>query len=282
MALGSELFENRLTAIIVNKTRTRQAAETYNRMTGAKKKYTTAIAICVQEVTEDGSNLQLGERFDERQLSLLSQAFTADTLVSALSTPDAAVRLFFGDDPDTIASVGKIVDYLRKRLEKENGPPLDRERFDEIEVPANRWGIKMEEAMKACFAEGFEKVIFLGSRAPTVTLSLIRQAINELDDHDAVFGPTVEGRYYLMGMKGAYHTSLAKFNWKKPSIYSDVSTALTKEGHNWAELPMWYVVEHPEDIEYLVRDINQFRMEGDETTAYETEKTLERFLAETE
>ncbi|MCH7879105.1 MAG: hypothetical protein IH914_07315, partial [candidate division Zixibacteria bacterium] len=43
-----------------------------------------------------------------------------------------------------------------------------------------------------------------------------------------------------------------------------------------------YVVEHPEDIEYLVRDINQFRMEGDETTAYETEKTLERFLAETE
>lgn len=251
-------------------------------MAGSKKKYTTAIAICVQEVTEDGSNLQLGDRFDERQTSLLSQAFTADTLVSALSTPDVAVRLFFGDAPATVSSVGKIVDYLRCRLEKENGTMLDRERFEEIELTANRWGVKMEESMKACFAEGFDKVIFLGSRAPTVTLSLIKQAIRELDEHDAVFGPTVEGRYYLMGMKGAYHTSLAKFNWKNPTIYSDVSSALTREGHDWSELPMWYVVEHPEDLEYLVRDINQFRMEGDETTAHETEKALERFFAETE
>ncbi|MFQ5607539.1 MAG: DUF2064 domain-containing protein [Candidatus Zixiibacteriota bacterium] len=243
-------------------------------------KYETAVAICVQEITEDGSNLTLGERFDERQLSLLSQAFTADTLVSALSAPDVAVRLFFGDDPATVSSVAKIVDYLRSRLEKGNGSLLDSDRFAEVELPANRWGIKMEEAMAACFAEGFKKVIFLGSRSPTVTVSLIKQAIQELDTHDAVFGPTVEGRYYLMGMKGDLHTSLSQFNWRTPEIYSDVSSALTSEGHNWSELPMWYVVEHPEDLEYLVRDINQFRMEGDEITAHETERALERFLAE--
>lgn len=250
----------------------------------AKKKTDTpktVIAVLVQETTEDGSNLRLGDQFDARQISLLSQAFTADTLASALSAPDTSVRLFYGDDPETVSSVNRIVTYLKNRLEKERGESFD-QRFDAIELPANRWGIKMEEAMKHCFSEGFERVIFMGSRSPTVTVALILQAIHELDDHDAVFGPTVEGRYYLLGMKGKYHSQLSDFDWTRPSIYSDVSGALTEAGLQWSELPMWYVVEHPEDLEYLVRDINQMRIEGDETTAFETERALSKMLSEIE
>lgn len=246
---------------------------------GKKPDNDTVVALCVQETTEDGSNLQLDDRFDERQLSLLSQSFTADTLVSALSAPGVSVRLFYGDTPETTESVLTIIEYLRNRLEKERGDSFDG-RFKAIELPAGRWGLKMNEAMKLCFAEGFKKVIFMGSRSPTVTVKLLSQAIAELDDHDAVFGPTVEGRYYLMGMKGKYHTDLSKFDWTKPSIYSDVSSALSKQGLKWSELPMWYVVEHPEDLEYLVRDINQFRLEGDESTAYETERALTKVLSQ--
>ena len=248
----------------------------------AGKYANTVIAICVQETTEDGSNLELDERFDERQLDLLSQSFTADTLVSALSVPGASVRLFYGNGSETVASVEKIIGYVQSRLEKERGEAVDSRLFLDVELPAERWGVKMETAIKDCFAEGFEKVIFLGSRAPTLTTKLIIQAIDNLDKFDAVFGPTVEGRYYLMGMRGKYHTSLSQFDWSEPTIYSDVSNTLTAEGLHWTELEMWYVVEHPEDLEYLVRDINQFRMIGDETTAHETELTLSRLLAETE
>jgi len=263
-------------------------------MAGAKKKQSaktkqsagkyanTVIAICVQETTEDGSNLDLDERFDQRQLDLLSQSFTADTLVSALSVPGASVRLFYGGGDETVASVEKIVRYVQSRLEKERGEAVDSRLFLDVELPAERWGVKMETAIKDCFAEGFEKVIFLGSRAPTLTTKLIIQAIDNLDKFDAVFGPTVEGRYYLMGMRGQYHTSLSQFDWREPTIYSDVSNTLTAEGLHWTELEMWYVVEHPEDLEYLVRDINHFRMTGDEATAHETELTLSRLLAETE
>jgi Uncharacterized protein conserved in bacteria (DUF2064) len=248
-----------------------------------KKKYSnTVIAICVQETSEDGSNLDFDGRFDARQKDLLSQSFTADTLVAALSIPGASVRLFYGDVPETRASVEKIVHYVQGRIEKERGEAIDSRLFLDVELPAERWGVKMETAIKDCFAEGFDKVIFLGSRTPTLTAKLITQAINELDKFDAVFGPTVEGRYYLMGMRGQYHTSLSQFDWTEPTIYSDVSNTLTAEGLNWTELEMWYVVEHPEDLEYLVRDINHFRLQGDEITAHETELTLSRLLAETE
>ncbi|MBN4057187.1 DUF2064 domain-containing protein [bacterium AH-315-J21] len=254
-----------------------------SKTSNSKKNYSdTVIAICVQETTEDGSNLNFDGRFDDRQKDLLSQSFTADTLVSALSIPGASVRLFYGDGPETVASVEKIVSYVQDRLAKQNGKAVDQRLFLDVELSADRWGVKMETAIKDCFSEGFKKVIFLGSRAPTLTAKLITQAIDELDNFDAVFGPTVEGRYYLMGMRGQYHTSLTQFDWTEPTIYSDVSNTLTAEGLNWTELEMWYVVEHPEDLEYLVRDINQFRLTGDEITAHETELTLSRLLAETE
>jgi len=260
----------------------KQSAKAAKNTQSAGKYANTVIAICVQETTEDGSNLDLDGRFDERQLELLSQSFTADTLVSALSVPGASVRLFYGSGEKTASSVEKIVSYVQRRLEKERGEAVDSRLFLDVELPPDRWGVKMETAIKDCFSEGFEKVIFLGSRAPTLTTKLIMQAIDELDNYDAVFGPTVEGRYYLMGMKGRYHTSLSQFDWSEPTIYSDVSNTLTAEGLHWTELEMWYVVEHPEDLEYLVRDINQFRMTGDETTAHETELTLSRLLSETE
>lgn len=247
-----------------------------------KKPPKTVIAICVQEISEDGSNLELDSRFNDKHVRFLSQSFTADTLVSALSAPDVAVRLFFSSNPDTVASVKTILAYLRSREGNEKLSGIDNGNFKEVELPAKRWGIKMEEAFKSCFDEGFDRVIFLGSRSPTVKVDMLVQAIRELESHDAVFGPTVEGRYYLLGMNGKYHTSMAQFDWTLPSLYSDVSSAMTRMGIDWTEMPIWYVVEHPEDLEYLVRDINQFRVEGDEVTAHETEKALQRIFPELE
>ena len=43
-------------------------------------------------------------------------------------------------------------------------------------------------------------------------------------------------------------------------------------------MEIWYAVEHSEDLEYLIRDINQFRLEGNEAAARETEKVLQRIL----
>jgi hypothetical protein len=58
-----------------------------------------------------------------------------------------------------------------------------------------------------------------------------------------------------------------------------VAEAFTEKHLAWSELEIWYAVETPEDLEIMVRDINQFRFEGDETTARETEIVMERILA---
>jgi glycosyltransferase A (GT-A) superfamily protein (DUF2064 family) len=104
-------------------------------------------------------------------------------------------------------------------------------------------------------------------------------ALKILDKKDVVFGPTVEGRYYMIGFAHDYHIALANFNWKAANIYSQVAGHIEDRGLSWEETQIWYAVEHPEDMEYLARDINHFRLTGDEDTARETEKVLERILS---
>lgn len=145
-------------------------------------------------------------------------------------------------------------------------------------MPAERWGIKMQMVFESCFEEGYENVLFIGSRTPTLRANMLKLALKLLKKSDAVFGPTVQGRYYLLGMRDRSHVDLSTFDWRSPNIYSEVSNFLQEKGLTWSEMEIWYAVEHNEDLEYLIRDINQFRLEGDELAARETEKVLERIL----
>ena len=99
-----------------------------------------------------------------------------------------------------------------------------------------------------------------------------------LHKSDAIFGPTPEGRYYLIGMSGKDHIKMSDFDWKSPSIYSEVGQAFTEKKLAWSEMEIWYAVETSDDLEMMARDINQFRFEGDDETAHETELVFERIL----
>lgn len=241
-------------------------------------KNSTALVICVQEINEDGSSMNLGNQLAKEEVSFLHLAFIADSINNALTLPDVDIKLYYSPKPKTKSSIETILNYLEGRLK---GPKKDMLTDGSIEISElrpGRWGLKMDESFNRCFEQGYQKVIFIGSRTPTLTHDMIDHAIEVLDDTDVVIGPTVEGRYYMLGFKDAYHIKLHEFDWKTADIYSQVSSKFDELGLSWKEIDIWYAVEHPEDIEYLARDINQFRLIGDEETARETEKVLERIL----
>jgi glycosyltransferase A (GT-A) superfamily protein (DUF2064 family) len=235
------------------------------------------LAVCVQETVEDGSEMKLGDEFSSEDIFFLHQAFLADTLVNILGMDSFDVHLFYGDSPGTKKAVKTILKYLKDRLKGKKASAID-SRLQVTELKPERWGVKMDRVFKQCFADGYKHVLFIGSRTPTLGEKHIKVAYKMLKQSDAVFGPTVQGRYYLLGMSGKYHVDLSKFDWKAPNIYSEVTECFNEKGLSWAELEMWYAVEHPEDLEFLVRDINQYRLEGDEESARETEMVLRRVM----
>ncbi len=246
----------------------------------SKKKKDAVIAICIQEPEEDGSSMDFGP-IQGDNVRFLHQAFISDTIVNAGSVEEADVRLYYVDSAERKKLIGIITDYLSKKL-KDESSDFFKSRFQQFELPKERWGLRIERVFKDCFEQGYKHVLVVGSRTPTISADAFMVALRMLRESDAVFGPTPEGRYYVIGMSGSYKISLSEFDWKSAKIYSEVSDAFSEEDLAWSELEIWYCVETSDDLEMMIRDINQFRFEGDELTAHETEKVMERILTKLE
>ena len=242
-----------------------------------KKKKGAVIAICIQEPTEDGSSMDFGPLKGD-DIRFLHQAFITDTINHSFEITGADVRLYYMNTPDRKRLVKIVTDYIRNKATPQKAEEI-KNRFHQVEMNKSRWGVRIEEVFKDCFSAGYEAVLVVGSRTPTIRSSMMKTALKMLAESDAVFGPTPEGRYYVIGMRNKYHIKLSEFDWKSASIYSQVADAFTKKGLAWSELEIWYAVDTTDDLEIMVRDINQFRYEDDETSSLETEKVMERILA---
>lgn len=72
-------------------------------------------------------------------------------------------------------------------------------------------------------------VLFIGSDAPDLSVALLRQAVRQLSRHDAVFGPTRDGGFWLFGINKSARTPspFYKVRWSSAHAMEDV----------WANLP---------------------------------------------
>jgi len=184
----------------------------------AKTKKDTAVIICIQEIKEDGSSMNLGNQLSDEDVLYLHQAFIADTITNALNLSKVDIKLFYSPHPITVKAVETIRTYLESRLKGKKRTAFESDRFEMAELGPGRWGVKMDESFRRCFEQGYSKVVFVGSRTPTLTAEMIKSAIKILNKRDVVFGPTVEGRYYMLGFAHDFHIALEDFDWTAPNI----------------------------------------------------------------
>lgn len=237
-----------------------------------KKKHESVVAICLQEPNEDGSSMALGVIHGE-DLSILHEAFILDTVGNALGVDNLDVRLYHNDLAEQRHAAKRAIEVAAGKGKVENTRLTVHERARE------RWGVRIESVFKDCFDAGYKHVLVIGSRTPTITSPMMTTALRMLRESDAVFGPTPEGRYYVIGMSDSPRINLSEFDWTSAHIYSDVAHAFTKKKLSWSELEIWYVVESADDLDIMARDINQYRFEGDDETARYTEEIMERLIA---
>jgi hypothetical protein len=64
-----------------------------------------------------------------------------------------------------------------------------------------------------------QKVIIIGGDAPDVTHTIVEQAFDQLDHHDVVIGPAMDGGYYLIGMK-QLHDLFTDISWSTEHVFS--------------------------------------------------------------
>ena len=92
------------------------------------------------------------------------------------------------------------------------------------QIPDHDLGQRMDHAFSLAFERKYSSAIVIGSDLPTIDGSIIKQALEALSQHDVVIGPSVDGGYYLMGLKTPTPELFSNIPWS-----TDQVTLLTQQ-----------------------------------------------------
>lgn len=238
------------------------------------RKSSQALIIFLEDQNRNKVQRQFEASLTSEQMSQLYRAFLEDTINNCLGLSDVEIRINHPPGP-TGDIVSEIVADLKKGL---NGKPLkliNSNRFRVVESCGECVGERMSNAFKSVFDEGFKRVVMIGCVTPTLSRKIVMNAFKKIAKLDLVIGPTLEGSYYLLAMSRHISELFDTVDWSDDSAAYVQMTVVSKEKEfGWEEIDLWYDLRQPEDLEFLVRDINQFRLVGDERSAVRTEQIL--------
>jgi len=93
----------------------------------------------------------------------------------------------------------------------------------------NDLGERMQHAFEMAFKEGYEKVVIVGSDLFDLKAVHIENAFKALENHDLVIGPSLDGGYYLLGMKVLHPAVFKNKQWGTDSVLETTLKNLEQE-----------------------------------------------------
>jgi len=107
--------------------------------------------------------------------------------------------------------------------------------------------------------QGATRTVLIGSDIPTLPLSHLQEAFQYLEDTrcDAIFGPSRDGGYYLVGMRVLHPELFENITWSMPSVMAETLAQAHKHNLNVALIPSWYDVDDKDDLARLVIELRQ-------------------------
>jgi rSAM/selenodomain-associated transferase 1 len=122
---------------------------------------------------------------------------------------------------------------------------------------------------------GATRIVLIGSDIPTLPFSHLQEAFQRLEDMrcDAVFGPSSDGGYYLVGMRVPHPELFENITWSMPSVMAETLAQAQKHKLNIALIPSWYDVDDKDD---LLRLVAELRQSNSDTQAPRTKAFLTR------
>lgn len=117
-------------------------------------------------------------------------------------------------------------------------------------------GMDLGERMLEAFIEVLsyhKKAIIIGSDCIYLTADHIREASKALDSVDKVIGPTLDGGYYLLGMKQVQVDLFVAIPWSSGSEFKETCKRIKRANSSLYELPALNDIDHLKDWEEYLR-----------------------------
>jgi rSAM/selenodomain-associated transferase 1 len=126
--------------------------------------------------------------------------------------------------------------------------------FDLLAQKGADLGQRLDNALTYCLMHGYEQVVVMNSDGPTLPVAYLAQAFAHLANADAVFGPSEDGGYYLVGLTGPQPQLLHEVKMSTPTVLQDTLALAKEEGVRVSLLPSWYDIDTISDLRRLLAE----------------------------
>ena len=111
-------------------------------------------------------------------------------------------------------------------------------------------GLRMHRAfVRSLMRHG--RALLIGTDAPSLNATVLRQAASALQDQDAVFVPALDGGYALVGQRRADPRWFSGMRWSHDRVMEETRERLRAAGVRWAELSPVADIDEPVDLIHL-------------------------------
>jgi rSAM/selenodomain-associated transferase 1 len=115
-------------------------------------------------------------------------------------------------------------------------------------------GAALKGAFDQHFAQGFDRVVLIDSDSPTVPVAVIEAASDALHTHDVTIGPSVDGGYYLLGLREPQPRLFHANEWSTSRVFTQTLERVgTLRVHS---LEQWYDVDALDDLARLSAELH--------------------------
>ena len=115
-------------------------------------------------------------------------------------------------------------------------------------------GERMQRAFAEGFTDGYEQIAVIGTDCPDCGARWINAGFSRMakEASHGMIGPSLDGGYYLLGMKSPYPALFKNITWSEDTVFKETMAAAKNLNLHLEELPALTDIDHEEDWDNLL------------------------------
>jgi rSAM/selenodomain-associated transferase 1 len=203
----------------------------------------TLIVFC-REPLAGHTKTRLIPRLGAANAAELAGAFILDVLSKCRALAPGRI-VIAASAPDGAESS----DYLRRAAR--------RFRAELIDQGGGSLGARMARALAPYRIGG---AVLIGTDTPSLPLPLLARSVALLDRVPVVIAPSLDGGYYLVGVRGPMPEIFGSIAWGRSGVLSQTVARLRRRRTRYALGPAWYDVDRWSDVALLAAHLERMKM----------------------
>jgi len=165
----------------------------------------------------------------------LARRVLSHTLAQALAAGAQAVELCMSPAPSDPAWQGVALPQAVEHSDQGDGD----------------LGARMNRAMERALARQQGPVLLMGTDCPALSAAHIAEAGRQLDQHDAVLLPAVDGGYVLIGLRAPSPSLFSDMAWSTPEVAAETLCRMASLSLRVWQGPALHDIDEPSDLIHL-------------------------------